>query len=130
MEATHMRRGSSLLAALLFAGAIMAERQKQEIELQGAIRQETVDGDLQGAIKRFRAIVAKYGKSDRAVTATALVHMADCYQKMGDAESRKVYEQVVKYYADQKDAVTLAQARLGRELGTGHNLAFRQEGTW
>jgi hypothetical protein len=46
----------------------------------------------------------------------ALVHMAECYQKMGDAESRKIFEQVVKEYADQKEAVTLARARLG---GTG-----------
>src|SRR5437870_976036 len=107
MEATQMRRAGLILAALLCAGGdMMAERRPQEIELQAAIRQETVDGDLQGAIKRFSAIVAKYGKTDRAVTATALVHMAECHQKLGDTESRKIYEQVVKDYADQKDAVT------------------------
>ena len=40
------------------------------------------------------------------------MRMAECYQKLGDAESRKIYEQVVKDYADQKEAVTLARARL------------------
>ena len=34
---------------------------------------------------------------------TALVRMADCYQKLGDAESRRIYEQVIREYPDQKD---------------------------
>ena len=111
-----MRRVASgfVLAGMLLAGGAMAEqRQQQDIDLQAAIRKENVDGDLNGAIKQYGAIVAKYAKTDRAVSAMALVHMAECYQKMGDAESRKVYEQVVREYADQKEAVTLARARLG-----------------
>ena len=92
---------------------LLAQRQQQEVDLQAAIRKETVDGDLNAAIKQFAAIVTKYGKTDRAVTAMALVHMAECHQKMGDAEARRIYEQVVKEYGDQKEAVTLAQARLG-----------------
>jgi Tol biopolymer transport system component len=121
-----MRQAGSVVAALLLAGGMLAERQQQQVELQAAIRQETVDGDLQGAIKRYAAIAAKYARSDRAVTATALVHMAECYQKMGDAESRKIYERVVKDYGDQKEAVTLARARLGREFTASHSLALRQ----
>src|ERR1051326_3232652 len=113
MEATHMRRAASLLTALLLAGGMMAERRRQEIELQAAIRQETVDGDLQGAIKRYAAIAAKYVKADRPVAAMALVHLAECYQKMGDAKSKKIYEQVLKEYADQTEAVAMARAKLG-----------------
>ncbi len=111
-----MRRVGSgiVLAGMLLAGAMAQQRQQPEIDLQAAIRKENVDGDLNGAIKQYAAIVAKY-KSDRAVSAMALVHMADCYQKMGDAESRKIYEQVVKEYADQNEAATLARARLGSE---------------
>src|SRR6266568_2340337 len=94
--------------ALLACGlALLAAPQKKtdpEVSLQAAIQTETVDGDLNGAIKQFAAIVAKY-KNDRAVTAMALVHMAECYQKLGDAQSHKIYEQVVREYADQKDAV-------------------------
>lgn len=40
-------------------------------------------------------------KTDRAVVATALVRMAECYQKLGDAESRKIYERVAREFADQ-----------------------------
>jgi Tol biopolymer transport system component len=110
---------TGLIAALLAAAPLAAQKpEAAETLMQAAIKKELVDGDLNGAIKQYAAIVAKY-KTDRAVTAMALVHMAECYQKMGDAESRKIYEQVVKDYADQKEAVTLARARLGaaREAG-------------
>jgi Tol biopolymer transport system component len=39
--------------------------------------------------------------------------MAECYQKMGATEARKIYEQVLREYGDQKEAVAEARARLG-----------------
>src|ERR1051326_7139361 len=68
--------------------------------MQVAVKREVVDGDLNGAIKQYAAIVSKYAKTDRAVTAKALVKMAECYQKLGNAESRRIYEQVIRDYAD------------------------------
>jgi Tol biopolymer transport system component len=115
MEITRMHRRTTqfTLAALLLAASGLAQQRRQpDIDLQAAIRKETIEGDLNGAIKQYAAIVAKY-TSDRAVVAMALVHMADAYRKMGDAESKKIYEQVVKDYADQKPAVALARAGLG-----------------
>jgi Tol biopolymer transport system component len=115
MKSTHSRKA---VAGLVLAGAALAvsltaqQKKQPEIDLQAAIRTETVDGNLNGAIKQYGVIVAKY-KDDRAVTAMALVHMAECHQKLGDAESHKIYEQVVREYADQKEAVTIARARLG-----------------
>src|SRR5687767_4433484 len=116
MEATTMKRALTgfIAAAILLTGSAAAQQRKQQdIDLQAAIRKETIDGDLNGAIKQYAAIVSKYVKSDRAVTAMAMVRMAECYQKMGNAESRKLYEQVLREYADQKEAVTLARARMG-----------------
>jgi Tol biopolymer transport system component len=116
MEITQMHRRTAqfTLAALLVAAAagLAQSRRQQDIDLQAAIRKETIDGDLSGAIKQYRAIVAKY-KSDRAVVAMALVHMADAYRKRGDAQAQKLYEQVVRDYADQKEAVALAHSALG-----------------
>jgi Tol biopolymer transport system component len=116
MEITRMHRrvAQITLAALLLAAAagLAQQRRQPDIDLQAAIRKETVEGDLNGAIKQYAAIVAKY-KSDRSVVAMALVHMADAYRKMGDAESKKIYEQVVKDYGDQKQAAALARAGLG-----------------
>jgi Tol biopolymer transport system component len=78
---------------------------------------ERVKGDLKGAIQQYGAIVAKY-KDDRAVAAKALIRMAECHQKLGDAESRKIYERVLREYGDQKEAVAVARSRLGRAGGS------------
>ena len=96
------------LAAILAAGAQSGEAERQ---LKAAMNAELVNGDLKAAIKRYGEIAAKY-KSDRAVAAMALVRTAECYQKMGDAEATRIYERVVREFADQRDAATEARARL------------------
>src|SRR4029079_2997598 len=50
---------------------------------------------------------------DRAIVAKALIHMADCYQKLGEAQAPNIFEQIVREFADQKEEVALARARLG-----------------
>lgn len=98
------------LAAVLAAGAQSNEAERQ---LKAAMNAELVNGDLKTAIKRYGEIAVKY-KNDRAVAAMALVRMAGAYQKMGDAEANRIYERVVREFADQKEAVNTARARLGR----------------
>src|SRR5262245_35515650 len=100
---------TAILAAVLAASAQTGEAARQ---LKAARNAELVDGDLNAAIKQYATIVAKYVKTDRTVTSMALIHMADCYQKMGNVESLKLYEQVVRDYGDQKEAVAMARARL------------------
>src|SRR4051794_9051741 len=108
MEAHDMRRSRFSILTTLFSAALIVmsmvvgsaqQRRQADIDLQAAIRTETVDGDLNAAIKQYEAIVSK-NKSDRAVAATALVHLADCYQKLGDAKSRRIYEQILREYGD------------------------------
>lgn len=111
-----------VMTVVLAGGVIAQQKRPQDVDLQAAIRTETVDGDLNGAIKQYGAIVSKY-KADRAVTATALVHMAECYQKMGDAESQEIYERIVREFADQKDAVAEARARLAALQSPGRTQA-------
>ena len=123
-----MRRAATALAVtvVLLAGAVTAQQKRQQdVDLQAAIRTETVDGDLNGAIKQYGAIASKY-KADRVVAATALVHMAECYQKLDDAQARKIFEQVVRDYADQKEAVTIARARLGSASALNAGLVTRR----
>jgi hypothetical protein len=104
----------ALLSAVLLLAAGLAAQKTDSAQalLRAATDKAVVDGDLNGAIKQYQTIVDTF-KTDRAVVATALVQMAECYQKLGDAESRKIYERVVREYADQKEAVTLARVRLG-----------------
>jgi Tol biopolymer transport system component len=96
------------MAAMLAAGAQSNEAERQ---LKAAMNDELVNGDLKAAIKQYGDIATTY-KNDRAVAAMALVHMAECYQKMGAGEARNIYEQVVRDYSDQKEAVAIARTRL------------------
>ncbi|MBI3490199.1 MAG: PD40 domain-containing protein [Acidobacteria bacterium] len=100
-----------VIIVLLAGGVIAQQKKQQDIDLQAAIRTETVDGDLNGAIKQYGAIVSTY-KADRAVAATALVHMAECYQKLGNAEAERIYERVLHEYADQTEVVAEVRKRL------------------
>ena len=79
---------------------------KPAVELEGAIAKEQVDGDLRTAIAIYLKISADTSAS-RDVRAKALLHLAACYEKLGQ-QARKLYEQIVRDFADQPAA---AQAR-------------------
>jgi len=101
-----------ILCAVLCAGllpAFQAKADPAEVALQAAFKAETVDGDLKGAIALYRKLAAG---GNRAVAAKALVRMGQCYEKLGDAEARAAYDRVVREFADQKEPVAAAQARL------------------
>lgn len=82
-----------------------------EVLFKAAQHAEEVEGDLKGAIEEYKQIVASAG-NNRALGAQALVRMAECYQKLGDAEAGKIYDRILREYADQKEAVAIARARL------------------
>jgi Tol biopolymer transport system component len=102
------------LAAVVLAAQVKDSR--ADLALQAAIKKETVDGDLKGAIEQYGKIAQ--GK-DRATAARALVRMGQCYEKMGDAEARKAYERVVREFGDQKDSAEAAGVRLAALGGVG-----------
>jgi len=112
---------TGIAAAVLAVGADKA--QDAERLLKAAMNTELVDGDLKIAIERYKK-VAQSGV--RPLAAQALVHMAECYQKLGDSESRRIYEQIVREYADQKEAVAVARAHLD---AAGNAQSLRQTTT-
>ena len=87
-------------------GVTEAERQ-----LQKAILLETVDGNLQAAIDQYKKIATE-NRANRVVAARALLRLAGCYEKLGNAEARKAYEQVLRDYGDQRDVAEQARDRL------------------
>ncbi|MCU0251965.1 MAG: hypothetical protein MUE61_17345, partial [Vicinamibacterales bacterium] len=104
-------------------GVTEAERQ-----LQKAILLETVDGNLQAAIDQYKKIVAEKGSS-RVVAAKALLRLAGCYEKLGQAEAEKTYRQLIADYADQTAEVALARQKLAaltRALATESGIVARQ----
>lgn len=106
---------AGLVLMLSAGGARPAAQSRPEVALRAAIETETIKGDLRGAIAQYRALAAS---SDRAIAAQALVRMAGCHRKLGDAEARGLYERVVREFGDQAEAVAAARAGL-RETGAG-----------
>jgi Tol biopolymer transport system component len=102
------------LGVLLIAPTAAQTNNAAQVMLEAAKQKETLEGDLPAAIKQYQAVVDRYSRTDRAAAAQALVAMAACYQKQGDAQGRKVLERVLRDFADQKDAVALARVRLGQ----------------
>jgi Tol biopolymer transport system component len=117
------------LAALLAAGMQTTQAQQNRVQseklLASAHHKATVDGDLKGAIEDYKKIVASAGPN-RTLAAEALLRMAECYQTLGDAESRRIYERVIREYADQKDFAALAHARLGASTPTSTGMMSRR----
>jgi Tol biopolymer transport system component len=100
------------------------DRQAQAA-LQAAVNKENVDGNLDAAIKQYKEIVSRYA-SQRAIVADALIHMAEAYQKQGDAQAQKIFEQIVREYGDQTAATAKARAHLGFERASGTATVLRK----
>ena len=105
-----------LAIALLFsvtAGPFAQDAPTPDRLLARAQHLETAQGDIKGAIAQYEEVVKRF-PNDRAVVADALVRMAGAYKKLGDAQSKAIYERVVRDYGDQASAAAAARAALGR----------------
>ncbi len=103
-----MKRLIAGVLAVLVLGSAAPGAQELERLFKAAMNAELVDGDLSRAIEQYKKVAAS---ANRALAAQALVRMAECYQKLGNAEAQKIYERVVREFADQPEAA-LARARL------------------
>jgi tetratricopeptide (TPR) repeat protein len=109
---------AALLCAALPAGfsANQAKDDRAEVALQAAIKKETIDGDLKGAIEQYQRIAQS---TNRAVAAKALLRMGQCHEKLGNAEARTAYQRLVRDFGDQAEIVAQAQVRLAALGGPG-----------
>ena len=98
------------LTLLLFAAALLFAQ--ADVALQRAIRKETIEGDLKGAIELYAKALSQAGNKDRATAAQALLRMGECQEKLGSAEARKAYERLVMEFADQTEPARTARVRL------------------
>ena len=111
--------GAALLAVFLAAFLAAGQKNDQaELALKAAIKTETVDENLKGAIEQYKKIAAMPG-AGRATVATALLRMGQCHEKLGNAEARTAYERVVREYGDQADVAAEARTRLAALAGGG-----------
>jgi Tol biopolymer transport system component len=122
--------GIGLVAALVASTWLAAAGDKaQDAErlLKTGTNTELVDGNLKVAIEQYKKVVAI---GDHATAAKALLRMAECYEKLGDVEARKIYEQVVRDYAEQTGPVAVARARLGVPAGTTFARGIGDRAVW
>jgi Tol biopolymer transport system component len=113
MHRSFLKVASAAIVVLSLVGALAAQQEKPEVALRAAMETETVKGDLKIAIEQYKKIVAASGEN-RAVAAQALLRMADCYRKLGDAAAAEHYARIITDFADQKEAVAAAKSRLAR----------------
>jgi WD40 repeat protein len=106
-----------LLCCLILSVALAFPQAAPETELKAADHKAQVQGDLKGAIEAYRQILAKHSRN-RAVAARAMLAMAECHEKLGQAEARKLYEEIARTYGDQSAVAAQARTRLAA-LGGG-----------
>jgi Tol biopolymer transport system component len=97
-----------VLSAQFFEPVAFA-RTTAAVELEGAVTREQVNGDLKTAIADYQKIAADKS-APRDIRAKALLHLARCYEKLGQ-QAQGVYQQIVRDFPDQPAAVQ-ARTRL------------------
>jgi roadblock/LC7 domain-containing protein len=111
-------RNLIIAAALLALASAALHGQSGNDLFQRALVKERTEGNFAEAIKIYKSIVDRYAKTDKKLAARALLQMAECYQKLGDTEAQRIYQQIVRDYSDQKDFVATASARLGQSTAS------------
>jgi hypothetical protein len=120
-----------VLLALFVATSVVIADQAPTAEalLESARKKEVVDGDLTGAIRDYPTIASRF-KDNAAVASRALVRMAECYEKQGSTEAKKLFERVIREYPEQKDTVAIAQARLASGVAAVPNNRMTHRVVW
>ena len=112
-----------MLAIGIAAGA------NPEMQLESAIHQEIVLGDLKGALEQYRAIVAQPAES-REIAARAWFQIGQCQEKLGKRrEAYAAYSRVAAEFGDQQEIAAQARAQLAAwdaPLPGPRNLTFEQ----
>lgn len=91
-----------LALALSVVCSLVGAQTRPAVELEAAMAKEDVNGDLEAAIAAYQKIAAE-AAAPRDIRAKALLHLAGCYEKLGQ-EAQKVYQQIVRDFADQPSA--------------------------
>jgi hypothetical protein len=99
------------IIVLLGMYASLAAQTPRELFNQ-ALVEERAAGDLEQAIQLYER-AAKESSADRSLAVQALMGAARSFQKLGQtAQSRRVYEQVVRLYPEQREQAAIARERL------------------
>jgi hypothetical protein len=107
---------TTLLAILMFLF-----QNGQEL-YQQALVQERAAGNLEAAIQLYQDAARNSG-GDRTLAAQALIGAARCYELLGKANAREIYDDVARNYPDQQQQAAIARER-GSALEGVHEFAL------
>ena len=100
----------------LFFSTTVAFAQQTSGELyEKALYAEEVKGELQNAIDLYQQLLEN-NPENKQLAAKALLHQGMCYEKLGNQEAVKKYQNLVDNYPGQKYEVALARERLSKLL--------------
>src|SRR5688500_20256829 len=102
----RLQRVLTITVAVLTLASVAAPQgdRSPETRLRAPMDKQTVDGELKAAIDGYKQVISQRGAS-RQVVAQALLRLGMAYEKLGDVEARKLYERLVREYADQPAVV-------------------------
>jgi Tol biopolymer transport system component len=103
-----MKRIALVILAVTLAAGVLGAQDLERL-FKAAVNTETVDRNYKAAIEQYRKVAAG---NNRPLAAQALFRMAECHQKLGDEEARKVYERLIRDFSDQREVIVQARARL------------------
>ena len=103
-----MKRIALVMLAITVA---VAGTTAQDLErlFKAAVNTETVDRNCTAAIEQYKKVAAG---TNRELAAQALLRMAECHQKSGDAEAQRIYQRLVADFSEQRAVAAIARARL------------------
>jgi hypothetical protein len=117
-----------LITVGLIAGTGLARAgQDPEMQMEAAMHQEVVLGNLTGAVEQYKSILAQ--TASRLLMARALLQMGQCLEKLGRrTEAQAAYTRVIKEYGDQAEVADQARGWLVWEdsFSGPRNLKFDQ----
>ncbi len=100
-----------ILALCISLGhAVIGQARSPEAQLKAAQHKARVEGDLKTAIEQYKQLLARRDVP-RSVAAEAMLDLAQSYEKLGITDARKLYEQILRDYADQRAIATTARER-------------------
>ena len=109
-----LRIATYLLVTAFFIGSITPTfSQSPEQLFQKGLVKEEGEGALNEAIDIYNKIVENQD-ADKSLQAKALLHVGQCYEKLGRNEATKAYQRLVNNFPGQKNEVAIARERLSR----------------
>src|SRR6266481_5684829 len=114
LESPYVVSYNSLIVVLLFValGATAGTNEFTDLMQKGLFEEEG-NHNLPAAIEAYQHIVTRFDEA-RAVTATAIFRLGECYRKQGKTnEAAAQYQRIAREFADQGSQATLSEQNLG-----------------